>query len=70
MINTGYAKEHALWDQILRKEVDAKKRFEFLTGETQAKKFFSGTNRTNVDKGLDTFEKFRTLQQKGSNEKA
>ena len=42
MINTAMSKDHALWDQIVRKEVDAKKRFEFMTGETQAKKFYSG----------------------------
>lgn len=49
MIGTGYHKEHALWDQIVRKEMDAKKRFEFLTGETTAKKFFNGTLKSSVD---------------------
>ncbi len=43
MINTNLAGNHALWDQVVRKETEAKKRFEFLTGETSAKKFFNGT---------------------------
>ena len=57
MIATAYGKDHALWDQIVRKEMDVKKRFEFLTGETTAKKFYNGTNKQNVDKRLNTFEK-------------
>ena len=52
MISTAYGKDHALWDQIVRKETDAKKRFEYMTGETVAKKFFNGTNTANVNKNL------------------
>ena len=54
MISTAYGKDHALWDQIVKKELEAKKRFEFMTGETVAKKFFNGTNAFNVDKNLAT----------------
>ena len=57
MIGTGYHKEHALWDQIVRKESDTRKRFEFLTGQTQAKKFFQGTLRNSVDNRMTTFDK-------------
>lgn len=65
MIGTGYSKEHALWDQYVRKEVDAKKRFEFMTGETTAKKFYNGTLRNSVDKRLTTYDnKFLTVQAK------
>ena len=28
MINTAYGKDHALWNQIVRKENDVKKHFE------------------------------------------
>lgn len=45
MINTSLSKDHALWDQVVRKEAIAKQRFEFMTGETTATKFFNGTNR-------------------------
>ena len=38
----------------MRKEVETKKRFEYMTGETAAKKFFNGTNAFNVDKNLTT----------------
>ena len=54
MISTAYGKDHALWDQIVRKETEAKKRFEFMTGQTTATKFFNGTNVSNVDKNLMT----------------
>lgn len=54
MISTAYGKDHALWDQIVKKELEAKKRFEYMTGETQAKKFFNGTNTNNVNKNLKT----------------
>ena len=59
MINTSLGNEHALWDQIIRKENVAKQRFEYLTGETQAKKFYNGQNANNVDNKLDTYDKFR-----------
>ena len=52
MIGTAYSKDHYLWDQIVKKEADAKKRFEYLTGQTTATKFFNGTNRQNVDRNL------------------
>ena len=52
MINTVQAKDHCLWDQIVKKELAAKRRYEFLTGETVAKKFFNGQNKTNVDVNL------------------
>lgn len=54
MISTAYGKDHALWDQIVKKETEAKKRFEYMTGETTASKFFNGTNQGNVDKKLQT----------------
>ena len=44
MIKTAMSKDHALWDQIVRKEAEQKARFEYLTGETVARKFFNGTN--------------------------
>ena len=56
MINTAYGKDHALWDQIVRKESEAKKRFESKTGETAARGFFSGANKRNVDRGLLTLD--------------
>jgi hypothetical protein len=34
MMKTGGAREHELWNQITNKEIKAKKRFEFITGET------------------------------------
>ena len=54
MISTAYGKDHALWDQIVKKETETKKRFEYMTGETVAKKFFNGTNAFNVNKNLTT----------------
>lgn len=57
MIGTGYNKEHALWDQIVRKEADTKRKFEFMTGETTAKKFYNGTLRGDVDQKLATYGK-------------
>jgi len=57
MIKTTYGKEHALWDQIVRKETDARKRFEYLTGETAAKKFYNGQLCNSVDRKLQTFSK-------------
>ena len=57
MINTSYGNEHALWDQVVRKENGAKQHFEFLTGETDAKKFYNGQNTKNVDDRLNTFSK-------------
>ena len=56
MINTVQAGDHRLWDQIVRKEQEAKKRFEFLTGETVARKFYNGSNLDNVDKNLQTYK--------------
>lgn len=44
MFNTMMQGDHRLWDQIVRKESDAKKRFEYLTGHTQAARFFNGVN--------------------------
>ena len=41
----------------MRKETEAKKRFEYMTGETTATRFFNGKNRMNVSKGLNTFDK-------------
>lgn len=52
MINTTYAKDHVLWDHIVRKENEAKRRWEFLTGDTSAKKFYSGALEGNVDRHL------------------
>ena len=49
MMNAMLAQDHALWDQIVKKEAVTKKRFEFLTGETTAKNFFSGVNKNDVD---------------------
>lgn len=67
MINTGYNKEHALWDQIVKKEAETKKRFEFMTGETTAKRFFNGTLCNSVDNRLTTYAKsFSTLDTKKS----
>ena len=57
MINTSLGNEHALWDQIVRKETVTKKHFEYLTGETDARKFFNGSNLQNVDTHLKTFSK-------------
>lgn len=56
MIGTAYSKDHALWGQIVNKESDTRKRFEYLTGETQAKKFFNGTMKAGVDARLETFD--------------
>ena len=65
MINTGNHREHALWGQIVGKESEARKRFEYLTGETSAKKFFNGTLKRDVDTKLQTFDaQFRSIQQK------
>ena len=41
----------------MRKETEAKKRFEYMTGETTATRFFNGTNSMNVNRGLNTFDK-------------
>ena len=62
MINTSQSNEHALWNQVVRRENEAKRRFEFLTGETQAKKFYNGQNVTNVENKLSTFDKWRQTQ--------
>ena len=59
MIGTAYSKEHALWAQVVRNEAVAKQRFEFMTGETTATKFFNGTNRSNVDEKLMTLDRTR-----------
>lgn len=56
MIGTAFSKDHALWGQIVNKESETRKRFEYLTGETQAKKFFNGTMKTGVDAKLETFD--------------
>lgn len=52
MLNTVQAVNHRLWDQIVKKELDAKKRFEYLTGETNAKQFYSNQNKDNVEKNM------------------
>ena len=49
MINTMMQGDHALWNQIVEKEARTKQRFEYLTGQTQAKKFFNGQNNDNVE---------------------
>ena len=54
--------DHRLWDQIVKKEAIQKARFEYLTGETSAKKFFNGTNSTNVDTNMLTFDKERSMR--------
>ena len=59
MIGTVYTNNHRLWGQICQKEIDSKARYEYLTGETSAKKFFSGSNSVNVDSKLQTFSKER-----------
>ena len=55
------SKDHRLWDQIVKKEAIQKARFEYLTGETTAKKFFNGTNSTNVDTNMLTFDRERSV---------
>lgn len=62
MISTATAGNHALWDQVVRKEADAKRRFEFITGDTQAKKFFSGSLKNSVEGKLQTYGNLRTIQ--------
>lgn len=59
-----YHKDHALWDQIVRKESETKHRFEILTGETSAKKFYNGQNHRNVSQRIVTLNNahFRTMQ--------
>ena len=59
MITTVLSKDHALWDQIVKKECSTKKRFEFLTGQSQAKNFFSGSIRDQVDGKMNTWDKTR-----------
>lgn len=59
MIGTAYANDHTLWGQIVKKENDVKARYEYLTGETSAKKFYNGSNSVNVDSKLQTFSKER-----------
>lgn len=56
MIRTVQDRDHRLWAKLVRREVDAKRRFEFLTGQTDASKFFNGQNQRNVQKGLKTFQ--------------
>ena len=58
MKTTG-AREHELWNQITNKEIKAKKRFEFITGETQADKYFGGDNKPFVDSLLKTHSNWR-----------
>lgn len=53
--------DHALWDQIVRKEAETKKRFEYLTGQTQAKKFYNGQGEKNVDHTLVTFQRMKQM---------
>ena len=55
MIGTTYTNDHTLWNQIVKKENEAKARFEFLTGETSAKKFYNGSNSKNVYSKLQTY---------------
>lgn len=54
--------DHALWNQIVEKEARTKQRFEYLTGQTQAKKFFNGQNTDNVDKTLVTYQRMKEVQ--------
>lgn len=71
MIRTAYTNDHTLWNQIVSKENNTKARYEFLTGETSAKKFYNGTNVKNVDTKLNTFSKERmTGYQKNANSAA
>ena len=58
MIKTATGREHALWSQIVNKESDTRRRFEYMTGETTAKKFFQGQNAPNVERNLDTYKQF------------
>lgn len=68
MMNAMLAQDHRLWGQIIQKEQVTKKRFEFLTGQTQAKNFFSGTMRGEVDNKLSTWDK--TMQARKPGHKA
>ena len=57
MIRTLYTKDHVLWDKIVRKENEAKRRWEYLTGDTSAKKFYNGVLESRVDERLETYDK-------------
>ena len=64
MINTVQANNHNLWNQIVRKETEVRRNYEYLTGETLAKKFYNGSNATNVELGQNTYKsKFNQPQQ-------
>ena len=59
MIKTNLARDHALWNQITRKENTTRQQFEFMTGQTQADRFFSGNNKPFVDNNLKTCTDWR-----------
>ena len=59
MMRTDYMRTHQLWSQIAEKENETRKQFEYMTGETQADRFFSGQNRPQVDKKLKTCSDWR-----------
>ena len=63
MINTVLATNHTLWDQIVKKELEAKKRFEYLTGESVERKFYSKQNEDNVKKSLNVDKNAAVLTQ-------
>ena len=63
MINTVLATNHTLWDQIVKKEQEAKKRFEYLTGESVERKFYSQQNEDNVKKSLNVDKNAAVLTQ-------
>ena len=52
MITTSRAREHDLWNQIVTKEINVKKRFESVTGETIADRYFGGQNKPYVESML------------------
>lgn len=56
MINTVQANNHNLWNQIVKKETEVRRNYEYLTGDTLAKKFYNGSNATNVELGLKTYK--------------
>ena len=57
MMYTHNSRDHLLWSQITAKEQQAKSRFEFLTGATQADRFYNGQNQRNVDQHMLTHSK-------------
>lgn len=59
MIRTDFNRNHELWGQITQKENETKRRFEYITGQTQADRFFGGQNKPYVDSMLDTCTRWR-----------